>query len=542
MKTRQQSNSERRNSVSDIADYFTKMAAEKTPAKTTSQTKNKEVKDCDKDKAKRSDSWDEQVSDNELVEAEKNGNPLNAEQTVEEEVATFNHAEALNTSNSEPNANLKTPLTTSKQTQTSEDTVLKELRELRANFSKLDNDLNDPKNGVAYQLAKQTTRIDGIYTDIHGAVSGLEVRMTAITDKTADNLKRIEKMEDNQKRITFMLNENKKLLQDLQTMKGIVQKISQKANVNASNLLDLTKRGMEQNIIIQGVDNTIEIEDAKAKEPIFKPKERCRHSALRFFKDVMRLDLQPEDIWKAHRTGAPKADKVRPLIIKLSYTAKELVMEHLGELKNKKNLKTDQVYFISEQIPEGITEIKKQTAMRLKDIKAENEKRPKEQRQHIQVINDKILLNGELDKPEITPPQPSDLFVDHKTQEAINQLQGKIQETEPVTVKNSQFIAMTLKVQSIQEINRAYIAVTQRFPAADHIMLAYAFKDEQGKLRHGGCDDREYGAAAKMKRVLFEEKAKNTAVFVLRDYGGVHLGFERFKTIEAVTRRALSLQ
>lgn len=54
-------------------------------------------------------------------------------------------------------------------------------------------------------------------------------------------------------------------------------------------------------------------------------------------------------------------------------------------------------------------------------------------------------------------------------------------------------------------------------------------------------DDREFGAATKIKKTLFEQKAKNTALFVLRTYGGVHLGFERFRIIEKVTKEALAL-
>lgn len=43
------------------------------------------------------------------------------------------------------------------------------------------------------------------------------------------------------------------------------------------------------------------------------------------------------------------------MIVKLSYAAKDLVMENIAKLKGKSNPNTGQVLFISEQIPEGVT-------------------------------------------------------------------------------------------------------------------------------------------------------------------------------------------
>lgn len=213
-------------------------------------------------------------------------------------------------------------------------------------------------------------------------------------------------------------------------------------------------------------------------------------------------------------------------------------MEHIGSLKGKKNSKTEQVFFISEQIPEGIIENKKQMSDRMKILKEANEK--KEPKDKIQIINDKILVNDELDIPEIITPQPSELFVDPQTQKEVNQLQAKMIETEPITVKNSQFIGMALKVHSMKDVQNAYFGVMQRYPAADHTILAYALKDK-GRLKQGGCDDGEHGASSRIKKNIFEEKARNTAVFVLRSFGGVHIGFERFKAIDQITKQAIQL-
>lgn len=213
-------------------------------------------------------------------------------------------------------------------------------------------------------------------------------------------------------------------------------------------------------------------------------------------------------------------------------------MEHLSALKGKANPITKQKYFISKQVPEGTAEIRKQTSARLKNLKEANEKKPKEERDQIQAMGDKILVNNELLHPEVQTPTPSQLFPGPQEQAKVDSLQDKFVETESESLRSSEFHAMAIKVHSIQEVNQAYIAVMQRYPAADHIMVGYALKDT-GKLKCGFCDDREFGAGQKIKDLIFDSKSKNAAVFVLRKYGGVHLGFQRFGIIQRVATQAI---
>lgn len=162
------------------------------------------------------------------------------------------------------------------------------------------------------------------------------------------------------------------------------------------------------------------------------------------------------------------------------------------------------------------------------------------ERNKIQVIKDKILVDGKLDLPEVTTPQPSQLFLDAEEQKKVDAIQSLLIQTEPETLKNSQFIALAARVKTVEEVKRCYIAVSQRHPAADHNMMAYALREED-QLRTGSCDDREYGASVRMKKKIFELKSKDTVVFVLRKYGGVHLGFERFQVIENIAQKAIEL-
>lgn len=400
--------------------------------------------------------------------------------------------------------------------------------------------VDHPKTGFSAKLAKNIHDTQELRDTIHGAVNGVLVRIDQITETAKTNGENIAKMEASQNLMASLLDDNKRLVQELKLLQGLVQKISQQTDHSAEKLLDLTKRGMEQNILIHGMDDEFEEKDRKARQPMFSAKERPKHAVLQFLKTEMNVDISVEDIWKAHRTGAFKPGKVRPMVVKLSYSAKDLIMDHIGSLKDKANPITKQKYFIAEQIPEGITETRKQVSNRVKVLKDQDAGKSDDQKKKIQVVNNNILVNGQIDKPVIAPPQPSQLFVDGFTQARIDQLQEKIVETPPQTHKNSVFSAIALKIHNLQQLQDAYIAVAQRYPSADHIMMGYAYKEE-GKLHTGFCDDREYGAGHRIKNTIFELKAKNTAVFVLRTFGGIHMGFDRFAVITGVASEAINL-
>lgn len=115
-------------------------------------------------------------------------------------------------------------------------------------------------------------------------------------------------------------------------------------------------------------------------------------------------------------------------------------------------------------------------------------------------------------------------------------------ETEPETLRNSQFIGLAAQVKSTDQVRHLYTAVMQRYPATDHAIMAYAFKETASStLKTGFCDDREYGAGIRLKKQIFETRARDTVLFVLRKYGGVHLGYNCFAVIESVAKKALQL-
>lgn len=553
--TRTKSNSsqqDRRKSVSDITDLF--QAKIDTPVTSPSKPmpprkisgkkdkeKERELKEA-RENIKRYINNIGESNNNENANGEATSSTFKATSEVERDATVSSHDEkqhAERQQHAQQADGLAQGINkVSTATQTTEDEMLKAINELMSKYQVVEETINEPKNGIADQLAKTQETVSKLYSDIHGAVSGVKVQLENLTKTAMENSNKITAIQNSQARMGALLDENKRLVAELKIMQGLVHKVSQQTDNNTTSILDLTKRGMEQNLVIHGMDDKFEKDDQQRETPLFTVKERGKHAVLMFFKEVMSIDLEVADIWKAHRMGAYKVDKVRPMVIKVSYEAKDLIMEKIATLKDKQNPTTGQKYFISEQLPEGVLEGRKQTNYRMDILKKSNEAKPKDAKDKIQVFNGKIFVNGELDIPEVMTPKPSELFLDSTEQQQVDEIQEKLVETEREIHNYSEFIALALKVHSAKEVQTAYKAVAQRYPATDHIMLGYALRENK-VLKSGSCDDKEYGAGVRIKKTIFETKARNTAVFVLRKFGGVHLGFQRFKIIENITKTAI---
>lgn len=199
-----------------------------------------------------------------------------------------------------------------------------------------------------------------------------------------------------------------------------------------------------------------------------------------------------------------------------------------------------QALFIKDQAPEAYIEKRKQISARLKILREENEKKPVNERSVIRVNNDNILVDDIVDTVEVNTLQPVDLFLNDAEQSEVDKIAARIQETDLKIVRNSHFIGHAIKVHSTQQVNRAYVALAQRYAAMDHIFMAYALKEE-GRVKSGHCDDGEHGGGNSIKRILLRDKVKNTAIFIVRKFGGVHLGLDHFRTIEFLSQKAIKL-
>lgn len=74
----------------------------------------------------------------------------------------------------------------------------------------------------------------------------------------------------------------------------------------------------------------------------------------------------------------------------------------------------------------------------------------------------------------------------------------------------------------------------------DHVMMAYQVKEGE-QVKFGSCDDNEHGGGGCISKWLYTQRLRDIAVFVVRRYGGLHLGFDRFKLIEGAASSAVQI-
>ena len=86
----------------------------------------------------------------------------------------------------------------------------------------------------------------------------------------------------------------------------------------------------------------------------------------------------------------------------------------------------------------------------------------------------------------------------------------------------------------------AYVKMRQTYPSATHIMAAYKF-EQNGTVFYGYQDDKEFGGSHKIAECIDNSSKMGVAVFVMRKYGGVHIGKSRFDHITHCANEALGL-
>ena len=109
----------------------------------------------------------------------------------------------------------------------------------------------------------------------------------------------------------------------------------------------------------------------------------------------------------------------------------------------------------------------------------------------------------------------------------------------PREEQRSRFTGYCAKVMSLEEVKLAYMKVRKLDQRADHIMLAYRIKTEEG-VKQGSVHNGEvFGDLEIMKVLIFQERV-NIVVLVSRLYGGVHLGRLRLQMIKGITEEMIT--
>ena len=359
---------------------------------------------------------------------------------------------------------------------------------------------------IVEAINKLSARFSVIHTMVNHASDGLDTRIEAAQDQSGDN----------NEIITELKKENSSLKREVEILKGYIIKQHSEIDVLRSRTTELVARSMSANLTITGI--------------LEEENENCKELVLNFIRDIMKLECADDQLLVAHRLGENKEDSQCPMIIKCTYKLKELLLDNKTKLAKKTNT-NDIKYYINKQLPDQWNEEKRE--QREEIAKAKKEAKKTKQEISIKMVNNKLLINNQPVIKHLMAPKPQDLFVDSNEQDKIEKI--KVHNSNALPVRKCSFTAYAVKCSSMTEVRRAYVKMRQIYTSAEHIPAAYQIKNGEGYQ-----DDREFGASHKMLKTLQAHDVKNVAVFVVRFYGGEHLGPRRHEAIKQVVEEVIA--
>ena len=384
------------------------------------------------------------------------------------------------------------------------------------------------KMGTVYSILSQVCdKLKEVNTSLHDDMLGVITRLTTVQTQADNNTTAIfnQKTSINEKAektlVTKVQEEVGIIKQENLTLRGVVQRQHGQIKVLNSKVAYLTKKSMENNVIISGLEGDI------------GSKEKCDKNVIKFLKDKVKIEVEEEEILVAHRsTTGVKGN--RNMIVRCTFSLKERIFQNLSNLKDIKNSK-DIPYNVYKQLPDVMIEHNRHVREKIRAQKTKDADLPAKERSKIEVKGGEVYINGEQNKPtHLLPIEPLDMFPAAQEKTKWNALKMSLSDVK--SEKGSDFIAMAVKATHFVDVKRAYRKARALYPAANHVIAAY-------KLRNGYDgfqDDDEHGAGHKLlKELQAATPVSGLAVFVARTYDGTHIGPKRHTIIADTMKQAL---
>ena len=149
------------------------------------------------------------------------------------------------------------------------------------------------------------------------------------------------------------------------------------------------------------------------------------------------------------------------------------------------------------------------------------------------------MVNNATVKPSVIAPTGSNVLLLKE-----NELE-KIHVTKFVfepehSEKGSEYHCAAFKATSRAEVDRVYKKMKIKYPGSTHISCGYRFENPMGPYRQDGVDNEDIGIGRLILNALKKKETTQLGVFIVRYYGGVHLGKCCFKIAEQLMEKAIS--
>ena len=270
---------------------------------------------------------------------------------------------------------------------------------------------------------------------------------------------------------------------------------------------------------------------------IIEPKEEKREELMKaiasFFKDVMLIEgeIELSDVFRMGQGNA------RPVLIKLAHPSdKATIFTNAPNLQEKLNAKK-KMYFIHDDMSDEQAETRRFYRELQKENK-ENKDQDGKLSLKIKMQRGQIMVNNETVKAKVFTPSKADIL--RLNEQELEVIRATKLVTGPEHIEQgSEYFSYAVKAKNITEIKKAYTKLRIKHADATHISCSYRLENPIGPFRQQAIDDKDFGIGRTILKVLKGKEAENTAVFIVRYYGNVHLGKRRFEIAEQLSDRVL---
>ena len=271
------------------------------------------------------------------------------------------------------------------------------------------------------------------------------------------------------------------------------------------------ERETRNNIMIHGIFEDKDETVASLSEKVAK-----------FFKESMKIEESIEVV-DLYRTGHyTKRD--RPIMLKLRHIMdKGIIFKHASNLKGLKNVRK-QLF----QVHDDETEERSDFRKYYRDLQAENKDRQEEDKLQIKMSKGKIMVNNEVLKPIVQMPKTADLLRMQETELEIIRATKLVAGEEHIE-KGSEFYSCAQKIKSKEDVKKGLSKLKVKYADSTDILCGYVLQNPNGPYNQGYIDDGEIGQGRNILKSLKEKASTETAVYIIRYYGGNHLGARCFE-------------
>lgn len=244
-------------------------------------------------------------------------------------------------------------------------------------------------------------KLYAVYDQVAKKIQPLNV---AVFDTDDGILPQLQNLADYAKgadsRVDHLMKENNSLREELEVVKGILHKQAKQISTLQSRQVQQTARSMAENITISGIIGDSEQADASDAKLLAKA----------FLAEELEIeDEEQNGILVAHWLGQYTKDKHRSIIIKVKPNLKTKILDNTHKLATKKNPQ-DRPYSVNVQLPEMLAEQKREIRQIIKEKKDSERDLDDTRKSKILVRNNKVYINGQLQRKLLQPPSIPQLF------------------------------------------------------------------------------------------------------------------------------------